>query len=129
MCRRLNIAPLLVVIETYDDMKQGFGFSRQHQPMSRNEAANLIATHPQRSKLEHWLELYRRYDGHSFTAEADEAVLDVGLVNEDGNPKQGEGEFRPEGDDGVHGERRHGILTHVVGGFKFDSAMCDCHLW
>jgi hypothetical protein len=119
---------LLVVVETYDDMKQGFGFHGQRQPMSREEAANLVLTHPQRAKLERWLELYKRFDGPAFAAEADEAILDVELVNEDGNPKQEEGDSYPKATL-VFTVRDATILTHVAGGFSFDSAMCDCRLW
>jgi len=63
-----NIA-LMVIVEAYDNMKQGLGFAAQRQPMSRQEAAKLVGTHPQRAKLERWLELYRRFDGPSFAAE------------------------------------------------------------
>jgi hypothetical protein len=118
---------LMVVVETYDDMKKGW-FYGQHQPMSRIEAANLIANHPQRAKLEHWLELYGRFDGPSFTAEADEAILDVELVNEEGNPKQEMGDADPKATM-VFTVKDATIVTHVVGGFMFDSAMCDCRFW
>jgi len=43
---------LVVIVEAYDNMKQGFGFVGRHQPISRAEAAKLIATHPQSAVLE-----------------------------------------------------------------------------
>ena len=49
---------LLVVVEIYDDMKRGFEFGSHHQPISRDEAGRVVATHSQREKVEHWLELY-----------------------------------------------------------------------
>jgi hypothetical protein len=119
---------LLVIVETYDNMKQGFGFAGQRQPMSREEAGRLAATHPRREKLERWLELYRRFDGPSFSAEADEAILDVELVNEEGNPKRQDGDPNPKATM-VFRVRDAAILTHVAGGFRFDSAMCDCRFW
>jgi len=42
----------VVIVEAYDNMKQGFGFVGRHQPISRAEAAKLIATHPQSAVLE-----------------------------------------------------------------------------
>jgi hypothetical protein len=119
---------LLVVVETYDNMKQGFGFAGQRQPMSQEEAARIAATHPQRPKLERWLELYRRFDGPSFAAEADGAILDVELVNEEGNPKREEGDPYPKATM-VFTVKDATILAHVAGGFSFESAMCDCRFW
>ena len=119
---------LLVVVETYDNMKLGLGFHGHGQPMSQEEAGKLAATHPQRAKLERWLELYRSFDGPSFAAEATEAIVDVELVNEDGNPKQQERDPDPKATM-VFTVKDQTILTHLAGGFSFDSAMCDCSLW
>lgn len=119
---------LLVVVETYDNMKQGLGFHGQRPPMTREEAVKVIARHPQRAKLEHWLELYKRFDGPSFAAEADEAILEVELVNQEGNPKRDEGDQYPKATM-VFTVRDPSILAHVVGGLSFGSAMCDCRLW
>jgi hypothetical protein len=122
-----NIA-LQVVVEMYDNLRQGLGFGAQRQPMSPGEAAKLVASHPQRAKLERWLELYERFDGPSFTAEADEAILVVELVNEEGNPRQKQTDPDPKATM-VFAVSDPSILTHLAGGFCFDSAMCDCRLW
>src|SRR5262249_10431106 len=116
---------LLAIVEVYHNMKQGFEFAGCHQPILRNEAARLVATHPQRAKLDRCLDLYRRFDGPAFAAEADDAILEVDLVNEDGNPKREEGDPDPRATM-VFTVKDATILAHVVGGFSFDSAMCDC---
>jgi hypothetical protein len=119
---------LLVVVEAYDNMKRGFGFSAHRQPISREEAVTLISTHAQQSKLERWLELYNRFDGKSFATEADEAILDVQLANEDGNPKINDGDPHPKATL-VFTVKDEAILAHIVGGFYFGSAICDCRFW
>jgi len=119
---------LLAIVEAYDNMKEGFVYAEQRQPIRRDEAIKLATTHPHRAKLERWLELYRRFDGPAFAAEANEEILEVQLVNEDGNPKQEEGDPYPKATM-VFTVKDATILTHVVGGFSFGSAMCDCSLW
>ena len=119
---------LLVVVETYDNMKQGFGFGDRQQPMSRREASNLVAAHPLKEEMEHWLELYKRFDGVTFTAEADETIVDVELISEEGNPKQNDGDPAPKATM-VFTVKDATVLSHLTGGFGFDSAMCDCYLW
>ena len=119
---------LLVVVEVYDNMRQGIGLYDHRQPFARAEAAKLIANHPQNAKLQQWLDLYRRYDALSFAAEADEAILVVQLTNEDGNPKKEERDPYPKATL-VFTVKDSTILTHVASGFSFGSAMCDCRLW
>jgi hypothetical protein len=120
---------LLVVVEVYREMKDGFGFQRSNnRPMSQAEAAELVERHPRKSELEQWLGLYRRFDGPAFAAEAEEATLDVELTNADGNPKQAEGDPYPRATL-VFTARDAAILAHMAGGFCFDTAMCDCSFW
>jgi hypothetical protein len=119
---------LLALVEAYHNMKEGFVYAEQGQPIRRDEAVRLARTHPQRAKLERWLELYGRFDAPSFTTEADDSILEVELVNEDGNPKRGEGDPYPKATM-VFTVKDAAILAHVLGGFEFDSAMCDCRYW
>jgi len=119
---------LLVIVEIYRDMMEGLGFAGQQQPISREAANKLIATHPRRAKLDHWLELYNRYDGTTFAAEAAQAVVEVELTKEENNPKKEEGGPDPKATL-VFTVADAEIIAHVVGGFKFGSAMCDCTYW
>jgi len=109
-------------------MKQGIGFHKEHQPMSKGEAASLVATHPQRTKLEHLLELFSQFDGPSFAAEAKNEILEVELENQESNPKQSEVDPDPKATM-VFTVRDEKMLAHVASGFSFDSAMCECRLW
>jgi hypothetical protein len=119
---------LLVIVEMYDNMKQGLGFASQPQALAKQEATKIVATHPQRERLEYWLDLYTKSDGQSFTAEAEKTILDVELVNEDGNPKDKEGDPYPKATM-VFTTKDPAVLSHMVTGFRFDSAMCDCRFW
>lgn len=120
---------LLVVVEVYREMKQGSGFYRaNNRPMSQLEAAALVERHPEKTRLEHWLGLYRQFDGLAFAAEAGEAILSVELTNEDENPKRAEGDPYPRATM-VFTVRDAAVLAHMAGGFNFDSAMCDCSYW
>jgi hypothetical protein len=120
---------LLAVVEVYREMKRGFGFHRaNNRPMSQLEAKELVERHPEKARLEQWLGLYMRFDGPGFAAEAEEAILGVELTNQDGNPKQGEGDPYPRATL-VFTVRDAAILAHMASGFNFDSAMCDCSYW
>ncbi|MDY3558382.1 hypothetical protein R5W23_005475 [Gemmata sp. JC673] len=119
---------LLVVVEVYREMKEGFGFHRTNRPMSRSEAAGLVTQHPARERLDRWLDLYMRFDGPAFAATAEEAIAGVELTGEDGNPKRAEGDPDPRATM-VFTARDAAILSHMTGGFDFDSAMCDCSYW
>jgi len=96
--------------------------------MSKSEAASLAATHPQHTKLEHLLELFRQFDGPSFAAEAKKEILEVELENQESNPKQLEVDPDPKATM-VFTVRDEKMLAHVAAGFSFDSAMCECRLW
>src|SRR5262245_15546018 len=120
---------LLVVVEVYREMKEGFGFHRENNcPMSQVEAKGLVERHPEKARLEQWLGLHRQFNGPAFAAEAEQAILGVELTNEDGNPKQEEGNPYPRATM-VFTVRDAAILAHMAGGFNFDSAMCDCSYW
>jgi len=120
---------LLVVVEVYREMQDGCGFHRSNnRPLSQEEAKELTERHPEKARLERWLDLYRQFNGPAFAAEAEEAIVSVELTNEDGNPKQAEGDPHPQATM-VFTARDAGILSHMAGGFKFDSAMCDCSYW
>lgn len=120
---------LLVVVEVYREMKEGFGFHRaNNRPTTQEEAAKLAERHPAKARLEQWLGWYSRFDGLAFAEAAEEAILDVELSNEDGNPKQAEGDPYPRATL-VFSATDAAILAHMAGGFSFDSAMCDCSLW
>jgi hypothetical protein len=117
---------LLVVVEVFREMKEGFGFHHaNNRPMSQAEAKEVVERHPEKARLERWLDLYRRFDGPGFAAEAREAIFGVELTNEDGNPRQAEGDPDPRATL-VFTVSDAAILAHMVGGFIFDSAMCDC---
>ena len=96
--------------------------------MSQAQAKEIVERHPERPRLEQWLGLYRRFDGPGFAAEAEQAILEVELTNEDGNPKQAEGDPYPRATLAFT-MRDSAILAHMTGGFNFDSAMCDCSFW
>jgi hypothetical protein len=86
---------LLVVVEVYREMKDGFGFHRENdRPMSREKTAPLIARHPAKARLEQWGGHYEKFDGPAFRSATEEAILGVVLTNQDGNPKQAEGDYR-----------------------------------
>jgi hypothetical protein len=120
---------LLVVVEVYREMKEGFGFHRaNNRPMSQAEAAEAVERHPEKARLEGWLKLYRRFDGPAFAAAAEEAILGVELTNEVSNPKQAEGDPHPRATM-VLTARDAATLSHMASGFNFDSAMCDCSYW
>lgn len=121
-----NIA-LQVVVEMFGDMKLGLGFTVGRQPFSMQEAADGIARHEQKARLEHWLELLNR-DSASFLAEAEKAIIEVHLENEEGNPKQKENDPDPKATL-VFTMTDASTLAHVATGFSFGSAMCDCRLW
>jgi hypothetical protein len=120
---------LLVVVEVYREMKQGFGFQRSNnRPMSQAEAAALVERHLEKPRLERWLGLYKQFDGRAFAAAAEVAILEVELTNEDGNPKQAEGDSHPRATL-VFTVRDAAVVAHMAVGFNFDSAMCDCSYW